>query len=68
MRNNIDRGEVILEFVQIGGLIRVSAMEPKSLTPRSSSTVRRAPARRPSAASCCASSTMSSAAGPTRVP
>ncbi len=32
MRNNIDRGEVILEFVQIGGLIRVSAMEPKSLT------------------------------------
>ena len=25
MSNNIDRGEVILEFVQIGGLIRVSS-------------------------------------------
>jgi hypothetical protein len=25
-------GEVILEFVQIGGLVRVSAMEPESLT------------------------------------
>jgi hypothetical protein len=32
MRNDIDPGEVILEFVQIGALIRVSAMEPKSLT------------------------------------
>lgn len=32
MRNDTDPGEVILEFVQIGALIRVSAMEPKSLT------------------------------------
>jgi hypothetical protein len=32
MRDEIDPGEVILEFVQIGALIRVSAMEPKSLT------------------------------------
>jgi hypothetical protein len=32
MGNDIDPGEVILEFVQIGALIRVSAMEPKSLT------------------------------------
>ena len=32
MRNGIEAGEVILEFVRIGGLIRVSAMEPKSLT------------------------------------
>jgi hypothetical protein len=32
MRDNIDRGEVILEFVQIGALMRVSAMELKSLT------------------------------------
>jgi hypothetical protein len=32
MRDNIDRREVILEFVQIGALMRVSAMEPKSLT------------------------------------
>jgi hypothetical protein len=32
MRNEIDPGAVILEFVQIGALIRVSAMEPKSLT------------------------------------
>jgi hypothetical protein len=32
MRHDNDPGEVILEFVQIGGLIRVSAMEPKSLT------------------------------------
>jgi hypothetical protein len=32
MRNEIDPGQVILEFVQIGALIRVSAMEPKSLT------------------------------------
>jgi hypothetical protein len=32
MPNEIDPGEVILEFVQIGALIRVSAMEPKSLT------------------------------------
>lgn len=32
MRDEIDPGEVILEFVQVGGLIRVSAMEPKTLT------------------------------------
>jgi hypothetical protein len=32
MRNGIEAGEVIFEFVRIGGLIRVSAMEPKSLT------------------------------------
>jgi hypothetical protein len=32
MPNQIDPGDVILEFVQIGALIRVSAMEPKSLT------------------------------------
>ncbi len=32
MPNEIDPGEVILEFVPIGALIRVSAMEPKSLT------------------------------------
>ena len=32
MPNEIDPGEVILEFVQIGALIRVSAMEPRSLT------------------------------------
>ena len=32
MRDEIDPGEVILEFVQVGALIRVSAMEPKSLT------------------------------------
>jgi hypothetical protein len=32
MHNDIDPGEVILEFVQIGALMRVSAMEPKSLT------------------------------------
>jgi hypothetical protein len=28
MPNEIDPGEVILEFVQIGALVRVSAMEP----------------------------------------
>jgi hypothetical protein len=32
MPNEIDPGEVILEFVQIGALVRVSAMELKSLT------------------------------------
>ena len=32
MPDEIQPGEVILEFVQIGALIRVSAMEPKSLT------------------------------------
>ena len=32
MRDEIDPGEVILEFVRVGALIRVSAMEPKSLT------------------------------------
>ena len=32
MRDDIDPDEVILEFVQIGALIRVSAMEPNSLT------------------------------------
>jgi hypothetical protein len=32
MRDAIDAGEVILEFVRIGTLIRVSAMEPRSLT------------------------------------
>jgi hypothetical protein len=32
MPNEIEPGEVILEFVQIGALIRVSAMEPRSLT------------------------------------
>jgi hypothetical protein len=32
MPNQMEPGEVILEFVQIGALIRVSAMEPKSLT------------------------------------
>jgi hypothetical protein len=32
MPNEIDPGEVILEFVQIGALVRVSAMEPNSLT------------------------------------
>jgi hypothetical protein len=32
MHNDIDPGEVILEFAQIGALMRVSAMEPKSLT------------------------------------
>jgi hypothetical protein len=32
MPNQIDPGDVILEFVQIGALIRVSAMEPKSST------------------------------------
>ena len=32
MPNEIDPGEVILEFVQIGALVRVSAMEPRSLT------------------------------------
>ena len=32
MPHEIDPGEVILEFVQIGALIRVSAMEPTSLT------------------------------------
>ena len=32
MPNEIDPGEVVLEFVQIGALIRVSAMERKSLT------------------------------------
>ena len=32
MHDDIGPGEVILEFVQIGALIRASAMEPKSLT------------------------------------
>ena len=32
MPNEIDPGEIILEFVPVGALIRVSAMEPKSLT------------------------------------
>lgn len=32
MPNAVDPGEVILEFAQIGALIRVSAMEPTSLT------------------------------------
>lgn len=32
MSSEIDPGEVILEFVPIGALIRVSATEPKSLT------------------------------------
>jgi hypothetical protein len=32
MRDEIDAGDVILEFVRIGALIRVSAMEPTSLT------------------------------------
>jgi hypothetical protein len=32
MPDDIDPGEVILEFVQIGALIRVSAIESKSLT------------------------------------
>ena len=32
MHDDICPGEVILEFVQIGALIRASAMEPKSLT------------------------------------
>ena len=32
MPNEIDPGEVILEFAPVGALIRVSAMEPKSLT------------------------------------
>ena len=32
MRNDIDPDKVILEFAQIGALIRVSAMEPNSLT------------------------------------
>jgi len=32
MSHEIDPGDVILEFVQIGALIRVSAMEPQSLT------------------------------------
>ena len=32
MAKEIDPGEVILEFVQVGALVRVSAMEPKSLT------------------------------------
>lgn len=32
MPNEIDPGEVVLEFVEIGALIRVSAMERKSLT------------------------------------
>jgi hypothetical protein len=32
MRDEIDAGDVILEFVRIGALIRVSAMEPMSLT------------------------------------
>ena len=33
MRNQIDPGEVILEFVRIGGLIRVSAMEAEKPDP-----------------------------------
>jgi hypothetical protein len=32
MQSETDPGEVILEFAQIGALIRVSAMEPRSLT------------------------------------
>jgi hypothetical protein len=32
MRTKIDHSEVILEFVRTGALIRVSAMEPDSLT------------------------------------
>lgn len=32
MQRAIDLDEVILEFVRVGPLIRVSAMEPKTLT------------------------------------
>jgi hypothetical protein len=32
MPKSIDPDEVILEFVQVGALIRVSAMEPTTLT------------------------------------
>jgi hypothetical protein len=32
MRKAIDKDEVILEFVQVGALVRVSAMEPTTLT------------------------------------
>jgi hypothetical protein len=32
MPDDIDPGEVILEFIQIGALIRASAIESKSLT------------------------------------
>jgi hypothetical protein len=59
MGNEIEAGEVILEFVRIGGLSRVSAMEPKSPT----EVVIYRPASaggRPCATPCCASSTTSS--------
>jgi hypothetical protein len=65
--NEIDPGEVILEFAQIGALIRVSIMDPKSVTEVVIS-VRRALARRRCAAPCCASSTMSSAASARSAP
>jgi len=32
MRQDLAPDEVILEFVQVGSLVRVSAMEPKTLT------------------------------------
>jgi hypothetical protein len=31
MADRNDRGEVIIEFVRLGGLVRVSALEPQSL-------------------------------------
>lgn len=31
MADEVDRGEVIIEFVRLGGLVRVSALDPASL-------------------------------------